>query len=298
LYFNKQVEILNKDTYIFIINPIAGPKRMDLSQIITNFAKDRNIKYIICNTNKKGHGSTLVEEYLKKGYRLFVAVGGDGTVNEVATQLIHSEGVLGIVPAGSGNGLARSLGIPMDIFKALDSLVQSSEKKIDVGSINEKPFFCTTGIGFDAHCAHEFANGTHARGLINYVKVFFKNYFTYPIQKGIFEGKNIDFYTITFANAPQYGNNAYIAPNAKFDDKMLDCTIIKPHPKWYGVVLGYKLFARKIQESKYINCLLKDSYDVMFHNPIPIHIDGEAELEISKRYTIKVLPLALHIIYP
>jgi diacylglycerol kinase (ATP) len=288
---------LNKDTYIFIINPIAGPKRIDLKEIISDFANAKNLSFIIENTTYKGHGSKIVAEYLAKGFRLFIAVGGDGTVNEIAANLIHTEGVLGIIPAGSGNGLARSLGISMNIKKALDSLIASPHKKIDVGSINDKPFFCTTGIGFDAHCAHEFASGTHARGLMNYVKVFFKNYFTYPVQNGKFEGKHLDFYTITFANAQQYGNNAYIAPNAKLDDKLLDCTIIKPHPKWYGLILGYKLFTRKIKNNKYTTCLLKDNYIMQFEKPMVIHIDGEAESEISKTYTIKVLPLALHIIY-
>ena len=298
MYFELNIQILNKDTYIFIINPIAGSKRTDLNSEIKNFAEKNQLDFIIENTLHKGNGTEIVSRYLLNGYEKFIAVGGDGTVNEIACKLIGTSGALGIIPAGSGNGLARSLGIPMNLHKALNSLIKSPLRKIDVGSINKKPFFCTAGIGFDAHCAHEFANGTHARGLWNYVKIFFKNYFTYPIQNGLFEGQKVAFYTITFANAPQYGNNAYIAPKAVFDDKLLDCTIVKPHPKIYGFILGYKLFAKKIQNSTYISCLQADNYKIDFDKPALIHIDGEAETECSSSYEIQVLPHALNIFYP
>jgi diacylglycerol kinase (ATP) len=289
---------LNKDTYIFIINPIAGPKRIDLDEKIKAFAIKNNLDFEIKKTSYKGHGSEMVIALLTEGYRNFVAVGGDGTVNEVGSQLINSEGVLSIIPMGSGNGLARSLAIPLSLNGALELLINSKKIKIDVGAINQKPFFCTAGIGFDAHCAHEFARGTHARGLMNYVKVFFKNYFTYPIQNGTLNGENLSYYSITFANAPQYGNNAYIAPNAKFDDSLLDCTIVKPHQKWYGVILGYNLFTKNIKNSDKVKCLTSDKYEVNFNKKTRIHIDGEAEKESSATYNVQVLPLALNIQVP
>jgi YegS/Rv2252/BmrU family lipid kinase len=274
---------LTNQTSIFIINPIAGSKNIDFGRGISHILSGLNLSAQIVKTQYKGHAIEIVEEFLSRGFTQFIAVGGDGTVNEVASALVNTKGNLSIIPVGSGNGLARAIGISMVWEKALQRAINGTKRSIDVGYINEKPFFCTSGIGFDALCAYHFAQGSHKRGLSNYVKIILQTYFGYSPSKIAFQGQDVEYFSLTFANANQFGNDAFIAPDAILDDGMLDCSIIGPHPKWYGTMMGYLLMSGKIRTSKYVEYYRGKTFELTGQSRWLIHIDGESvELESDK----------------
>ncbi len=294
-FFQNYLKNLTNQTTIFIINPIAGSKKIDFSSAILNTISGQNLSAEIVKTQYKGHAFEIVEEYLAKGFLQFVAVGGDGTVNEVASALVETKGSLSIIPVGSGNGLARALEISMNWEKALQQAIHGTKRFIDVGFINEKPFFCTSGIGFDALCAYHFAKGSHKRGLSNYVKIILQTYFGYTPSKVAFQGQEVEYFSLTFANANQFGNDAFIAPDAILDDGMLDCSIIGPHPKWYGTMMGYLLMAGKIRTSKYVEYYRGKSFELKGQPQWLIHIDGESLKLETDRISVSIKENALGI---
>jgi len=237
-----------------------------------------------------------IKGYLACGVQDFVVAGGDGTVNDVACLLTGTPARLGIIPLGSGNGLARDLGLPMHPARALEVIRKGKIRTIDVGLLNDRPFFCTAGIGFDALCAHDFASGKHARGLWNYVKIVFLNYFSYQPVSLELEGNWQEFFSLTFANAGQFGNDAYIAPEATPDDGYLDCAMILPHPRSRFAALGWRLIRKKLGTFRYFRtyrfkeCVLTNISDMR------IHIDGEAVKLDTRTIKVKILEKALNVI--
>lgn len=262
---------MKKSTIIFLINPKSGSsKRFNEKDILHQF-RDYNVVFY---SKKKGR-TDFIKEKLSKGCKTFVAVGGDGTINEIASVLIDTDAVLGIIPAGSGNGLARSLNIPLQFKKALDIIKKGQPFKMDVGYFNEKPFFCTAGLGFDAQCAFDYAHKQHNRGFWNYLKIVLLNYFKNHSLSLDLNGKQKSCFLITFANAPQFGNNAYISPISKLDDGIIECSIIKPHPKIAGLFIGIRLMNKTIFKSKYYRSLSEKTYHLTNFNQNIAHIDGE-----------------------
>jgi len=267
---------LSKQEIVFIINPIAGKGKNNIEKdIIDTFALTDFIP-IIEKTERKHHAKELVNMHLSKGIRHFVAVGGDGTVNEIAGQLINTDAKLSIIPIGSGNGLARTLGIPLNVKGAFNKILENRFKIIDSGKINGLPFFCTAGVGFDAKCAEQFDKNPNGRGLWNYIKVILTNYFKFNIQIGKLNEQDTAYFSITFANANQFGNNAFIAPDAMIDDQHLDCTIILNHPKYFGFIMGYLLMTKKIRNSKYVEYYRAKLFNFQSKQNLLIHIDGES----------------------
>ena len=265
---------------LFIINPIAGTKsKKDIPSLIKK-SLGETFPYEIVYTKRAGHATELAKRAVQKGVKKIIAVGGDGTVNEVASGLLNSESALGIIPMGSGNGLARDLNIPLSIEKAIDFLKVANPVHIDSCSLNGKPFFCTAGVGFDAVVGHAFANaGT--RGLMTYVKCGIKEYLNYqpqPFTLKTTEGiKQVEVFSITFANAKQFGNNAFISPLSDITDGKLEVCTLKPFSMFAGLVLAPKLFRGTIHESKYHDFYSVSSIEVTNPNKIPIHIDGEPQ---------------------
>lgn len=292
IYSNK----LSRQTPVFIINPIAGSKKVDSKKLIESYLLTNNLKGIVEITTDKNHGKVLTKKYLEQGYTHFVAVGGDGTVNEVASQLINTNAYFSIMPLGSGNGLARTLKIPLVPEKALEKIFNGKKSVMDIGQINEFPFFCTAGVGFDAYCAKEFATGNHSRGIWNYIKVIFNGYFGYEANQSDFCNQNKEYFSITFANANQFGNNAFIAPDAILDDNLLDCTIIGKHPKWYGFYIGYLLMSGKIRSSSYVEYYRGSEFSLKHHHKLLLHIDGEYVVPFSDKIIAKTMPHALKLI--
>ena len=200
-----------KSKIAFIINPFSGTgKKEDIPSLIKQELDNEVFETEIVFTGYRGHGTELAKEFVEKNFQIVVAVGGDGTVNEVGRSLINTDTSLGIIPIGSGNGLARHLGIPMNLKKAIKQLNHSEPIRMDYGLVNNRPFFCTCGTGFDAYVSTEFAKGKK-RGVMSYIEKIITGYFTYKSQNYHLLGEGIDLnskaFVITFANASQWGNN-------------------------------------------------------------------------------------------
>jgi YegS/Rv2252/BmrU family lipid kinase len=292
---------MNKKTNIvFIINPVAGTKnRLNVREIIENNLSN-NWKSIINETRYAGHAGELVLKYLAKGITYFVAVGGDGTVSEVAKAVFKANAKLGIIPMGSGNGLARSLNIPLKADQAVKCINQNHKKKIDVGTINNNFFFCTCGVGFDAHIGKKFAK-QKKRGFGTYIKTTLKEYHRYKSKKYklSIDGKKIrrHAFLVTVANAGQYGNNAYISPRAEIDDGILDLCIFKPFPLYKSIMLGIRLFAGNIDRSKYLETIQGRTIVFRKNKKYQFHIDGDP-VKLKGPVHIDIIPKALKVIVP
>lgn len=283
----------------FIINPISGTKNKEqLPSIIEEELDKELFDAEVVFTEYRGHGTLLARDFIEKGIKYIVAVGGDGTVNEVATALVHTEASLGIVPIGSGNGLARHLEIPMVVKKAVRQLNFSESIKIDYGLINRQAFFCTCGTGFDAYVSMEFAKGSK-RGIVSYLEKIVKGYFSYKPQHYRIKGKDIDIETeaflLTFANASQWGNNAYIAPRASLQDGKLDLSILSKFPIIAIPTLAFELFTKMLDKDFNVSSLQTNEITLIRENPGPFHYDGEP-YEEGKEINIKIVPAGLNVL--
>lgn len=283
---------LKKSTIIFVINPVAGnKKKIDKKKIVDTFA-EREVVFIEDLKERE----LKINEYIKNGIRDFVAVGGDGTVNDVASILVNTPARLGIIPAGSGNGLARDLGLSMIFEDALDIIKAGNERKIDVGLLNAKPFFCTAGIGFDAVCAYDFATKKHSRGLWNYVKIILTNYFSYKSVRLKLNGSEKEVFSMTFANARQFGNNAFIAPQAKPDDGFIDCAMIEPHSGFFAFSIALSLMRGSLDKSRYYKTDRLKGYTLTDISDRRIHLDGESVVLQEDKINVSILEGALNVI--
>lgn len=270
---------MEREKILFIINPISGGRKKDAFLALLEKIPDKTrFDVVIRYTEHAGHASALAKEALAEGIRKIVAVGGDGTVNEIAKELVGSNASLGIIPFGSGNGLARHLKIPMDATKALNLLNSASVRKIDVGYMNSQAFFCTAGLAFDAHIGKVFAN-MKGRGLLGYIKSVFREYFSYTSEEYEVEikGRKSRYraFLITAANAGQYGNNVYIAPTADISDGLLDLCIIKNFSVAKLFSLGYRVLNRSVNKSRYTTIIQAKAFTIRRKNKGSYHLDGE-----------------------
>jgi len=224
-----------------------------------------------------------------------VAVGGDGTVNEVARSLIDSSTALGIVPCGSGNGLARHLCLPMDTKGALAIINQGITDTFDYGIINRQPFFCTCGMGFDAFVSLKFAEAGK-RGLVAYVENVLKEGLKYkPETYTVEDGSGTYSYKaflITCANAAQYGNNAYIAPGASMQDGLMDVIVMEPFNVMEAPKLAADLFAKTISSNSRIKTFQTRSIHIHREAPGAVHFDGDP-LQMGTEIDVRMCPRAL-----
>ena len=288
---------MNKQAIWFIVNPISGGKKkhQEIVKLIDS-QLDKQIYFPkVCYTEYSGHATEIAAEAVKNGVSTVVAIGGDGTVNEVGKALIHTNTALGIIPTGSGNGLARELEIPMKPAKAIESLNTPVSKKIDVCYANEVPFFCTAGIGFDAHCAEVFSK-TKGRGMLNYVKVGFTEFWKYKPLGCIFGANNYDVFSITFGNASQFGNDAYITPTAIIDDGLIDCTIINPPSAFQALSMIGQLFNGNIHSSELSENYRGTKFKVSTEQNLLIHYDGEPLRLNTNELTISISEKSLRVI--
>lgn len=285
------------DKIIFIINPVSGKRsKKNIPELIKNtFASQEDYKIIY--TKFSGEATQIVKKYLNKGFLKFIAVGGDGTVNEVASAIVETDAILGIIPIGSGNGLARHLKIPLKPLKALNLIKQGNNSKIDYGKINDRKFFCTTGIGFDAHIGHVFSK-LEGRGFSNYLKATLSEFRTYQPERYeiSMNGTTImrDALLITFANASQYGNNVHIAPNADIKDGKLEVAIMRSFPMINAPSIGARLFLKNIDKSHYLETYKCKNVIVKRKTPDVVHFDGEPG-EMGEILNIKVVPEGLNV---
>jgi diacylglycerol kinase (ATP) len=288
---------VNKQAIWFIVNPISGGKKkhQKIVQLIDSQLDKQIYLPEIHYTEYAGHATKIAAEAVKKQIPFVVAIGGDGTVNEVGKALINTQTALGIIPTGSGNGLARELDIPMKPEKAIESLNTPINKQIDVCFVNEIPFFCTAGIGFDAHCAEVFSKKT-GRGLWNYVKVGFTEFWKYKPLKCVFAGNDYGVFSITFGNASQFGNNAYITPTAVIDDGFIDCTIINPPSGWQALRMIAQLFSGNIHSSELSENYRGTKFKLKEEQNFLIHYDGEPLRLNTNELIISILEKSLRVI--
>jgi len=289
----------HKEKILFIVNPTAGGRdKRGFEKLVKENLNVNSFEYSMALTERVGHASEIAKTALTNGIHKIVAVGGDGTVNEVAQVLINTDGILGIIPYGSGNGLARHMGIPMSPAKAVQHLNNASVKINDVGFINNKPFFCTSGMGFDAHIGKIFAT-LKGRGFSGYIKAVLREFANYEAQDYSINVNGKTFtknaFLITFANATQYGNNAHIAPKAEVNDGLLDVCILKPFPVYAMPLLALRVFAKTADQSKYMETFRCTEVNVTRASEGPIHLDGEP-FELGKEIKVSVLPKGLKIL--
>ncbi len=288
-----------KQRILFIVNPISG----GLNKVFVPTLIDKNLDHKkfdakIVYTTHHAHAKQLAIKAVEGDVDIVVAVGGDGTINEVAGVLESSNKTMAIVPCGSGNGLARTLGIPLDNAKAIAKISGLKTTNIDVGMLNDKKFFNMAGMGFDAHISAHFANSVK-RGFLGYIKSTLQEVANYKPQQYeiLIDGKLIkrDAFMLSLANSSQYGNNAHISPTASTQDGLLDICIIKPFPLRIFPLLGFRMFAKTVSQSMYVEIIKAKSFQITRQSAGPVHVDGEPFL-METVLTVSVKPLALKII--
>ena len=282
----------------FILNPTAGPsQRHDLPALIARHFGALEANYVIWPTTHAGHAVDLARAAAAQGFRVVVAIGGDGTVNEVGRGLLGTAAALGIVPQGSGNGLARHLGVPLALPAALARLAAPEFSRMDVGLINGHAFFCTAGLGFDAHVSQHFAQaGT--RGLSTYVRVTLREYRRYqatPVRVEL-NGKVLETncYVLAFANASQYGNNVYIAPRADLRDGLLDLCLIDAMPVLRALTVAVGMALGRLPQTKAADYYQTAQARVVAQAPIGFHADGDY-LGHATEFAVALRPSALEV---
>jgi len=280
----------------FIINPYSGirSKLGFIDLIEKESRKDFIVKTTL--TQRPEHATEIALEAIEKGANAVVAVGGDGSVNEVGKTLIGTGIPLGVIPLGSGNGFARHMKIPLNERAALQIINRFNIREIDTGTVNGEPFLATAGLGFDAHVGWRFAKHSR-RGFTSYIQVTTQSFFGYKPQtyQMIVDGKEMEItaFIINFANAGQYGNNAWISPSASISDGMLNVCILDKFPKQVAPDILFKLFNKRIESSKYYRFLM--GKEIIVKNPKIFHIDGEPRTT-EEDLIISILPASLKVI--
>ena len=230
----------------FIVNPRSGRAAAAL-EAVRSFARRHDATVNL--TERSGHASDLARTALNDRAELVVAVGGDGTMNEIASTLVHTNAILGLVPCGSGDGLGRNLGIHGPINRALQLLIDGCPRRIDTGIANGRPFFVVAGLGFEAEIAARF-NHLTARGFWRYLTTSAKAWRQFaPLSCSVNHGdhrKPVSAFTLAVANTDQYGNNARIAPGARIDDGLLDLTVVPPVSLFRAPSLCIRLFSGRL----------------------------------------------------
>jgi len=286
-----------------ILNPRAGVGAHRTRKAVEHGHPSWN-DYAVYLTREPGHATELAQEAVAGGADLVLAVGGDGTVNEVSRGLLGSQVALGIVPAGSGNGLARALRLPLRPDRALASLASGVRRRIDVGLLNGLPFLNMAGAGFDAvvgHAFHERGRRGGRRGLLGYVRLVLgglRSYRASPltITSG---GEQLDLepFILTFANGPQYGSGAVINPGGRLDDGWLEVVTFEQRSLLRVLAAAPLLFLGGLERTAGYRRLQVTSATVTARRPIAVHRDGDPD-QPTERIEIEVRPLALEIVVP
>ena len=284
---------------VVIVNPISGRTSKHkvvstISSCIDTGKYDVTIRF----TSYAGHATKIAEEAVRDGVDAVVAVGGDGTVNEVARALVSTNTALGIIPCGSGNGLARHLHIPTNIRKAVDILNRGLVDTIDTMTVNGRPCFCTAGVGYDAQVCAEYAKEKR-RGLITYVKKAISGWFRYEPQEYIIETDNQVLIrkavAITCANANQWGNEFHVAPKASLKDGLIDVTIIHPMKFINALAMPRQILRYSFDKNPNVETLQTSQLLIRRNKANIVHLDGEPVM-LDREVYISVQNSSLKII--
>jgi YegS/Rv2252/BmrU family lipid kinase len=286
----------NNNKALFILNPNAGVPPVNF---IISKELDRLKNELTCLKSLTVDDSEiLIKENLNK-YNVFIAAGGDGTVHTVASELVGSEKILGVLPLGSGNGFAKEFGFKLNLRSLLSDIKKSDSVDIDVIEVNDKLCLNVAGIGLDSFVAHSF-NKLKMRGFLPYVVLTLKTFlqlrpFHVTIKCGGEEIVSEKLFVLTIANTRQFGNNAFIAPDARPNDGIIDIVLIKPFPKILGPVFIIRLFTKRLNESKYVKHIKTDKEIVIQTDETRFHIDGEP-LKISGEVVVRIKRGALKVL--
>lgn len=292
---------IDKKDIAFVINPKSGSSNH--KGIVSMIQKGMDNALYSCHvleTEYAGHAVSLAARCASEGMFAVVAIGGDGTVNEVARSLTHTDTALGIIPCGSGNGLARHLQIPTTIKKAIDIINKGNVETIDYGKINNQNFFCTCGVGFDAFVSLKFAE-SNKRGPLTYLEKTLIEGLNYkPETYDITIDGNTEHYKaflVACGNASQYGNNAYITPRANLKDGMLDVTILTPFTLLDVPEIALQLFTKTIDQNT--NIKTRQCKEVHIHRESPgvVHFDGDPTI-MGEDIEVRIIPNGLKVITP
>ncbi|MCL2246098.1 MAG: diacylglycerol kinase family lipid kinase [Lentimicrobiaceae bacterium] len=284
-----------KKKILFIINPISGGhNKAEIIKAIPKLLDTNKFDIFFTHTKRAGHAIEIAKNAVERKMDIVVAIGGDGTINEVASQLVNTNTTLAIVPCGSGNGLARDLKIPLHYKKAIQLINELNIKKIDAGICNHQYFFSLAGVGFDAQVAYDFNRGKQ-RKFSGYAWSIFKDYFN--VRNQLFEieldnekitGK---FFFVTIANCSQWGYNVKVAPHARLDDGIFAVTFCKK-PAFISIIpFGIRMLSGKIKAS--FKTATKIS--ITSNKPFFYHADGDAK-GVTQQVEVNILPDALRVI--
>ncbi len=290
---------MSKSNILFIINPISGGKEKQRIPALI----DKHLDHSKFNANFSftayiGHAAEIAEEAANKNFDIIVAVGGDGTINEIASKVSSLQKILGIIPFGSGNGLARALHIPINVKKAIQVINAFKVQTIDAGKLNGKYFFNMAGIGFDAHISAAFA-GNKTRGLKGYISLGLKEIKSYESESYDLDIDGVkyqrDAFILSIANSTQYGNNVHISPLSSLSDGLLEVCVVKPVSLYKLPLLVYEMLNAKTHRSNLVEIISGKKIKIARVKENSIHIDGEPFF-MGKNIEIEIIPGALKVI--
>lgn len=290
-----------KEKVCLIINPVSGTdSKKNIPEEVAAAFDQRQYDIFIRITGYPDHATEIARKAAKKKYKYVLVAGGDGTVNEVAKALVHTNTTLGIIPSGSGNGLARELGIPMDPEKAIDIILRAHTRTIDYGIANGHIFFCTCGFGFDAFISDRFAEGKkrgplgYVRNILESVVDFRSEEYEITSDEGTIRERA---FILTCANASQYGNDAHIAPGACMDDGMINVSILKPLNALEIPQTTLQLFTNNIDKNGKMTTLVTRNLRIRRPQPGVMHVDGEP-VNTSNEINVETIHKGLKVLAP
>lgn len=301
LIFVTKYQTMEKTKVCLIINPVSGTEsKKNIPQEVAAAYDQTRFDVIIRFTGYPGHATEIAQDAVKNKFAYVLTAGGDGTVNEVARVLINTETVLGILPFGSGNGLARDLNIPLDLEKSLRIVLDGNIRTIDYGSANDHIFFCTCGVGFDAFISDRFAD-EKKRGPLGYVRNILEGVIDFRSEEYEIthdEGTlNERAFLVTCANASQYGNEVYIAPGADMEDGKMNVSILKPLNANEIPQTTLQLFTKNIDKNSKMISLLTGKLTIKRKKSGILHVDGDP-IKTGKEIEVKMFHKGLKVFAP
>ena len=292
-----------KEKILFIVNPISGHHdKSKFPSIVDELIDKDKFEYTITLTERGGHAAELTKQAIENQYDIIVAVGGDGTTNEVATNMIGARQTFAIVPYGSGNGLARHLHLPLKPKKVITEIINKGVKtQIDTATMNGVPYISIAGVGFDAIIADFFAKDPN-RGFKTYFKLITEKYFKFKPEKYqlIIDDKEeieCEPLFISFANSNQFGFNAAVSPHASLNDGLLDVCIFKKPNILQVPYVAERLMTQKIDRTHFVDIHKASKIKVIRDHEYIANIDGEAMM-MPKDFEVEIKPLSLNILIP
>jgi YegS/Rv2252/BmrU family lipid kinase len=283
---------------LFIVNPRSGKRNSEKFISIIKATLGNKLNYEFGLWTNINEFNLLAERLKKENFTDAIAVGGDGSVNLVAQTILGTDITLGIVPAGSGNGLARSIGMPMNTSEAVELIAKGNIKIMDTAEVNGHSFFCTSGVGFDAHIGGLFANLKN-RGLKAYLKLIVRELMGYKPQLYTVKSDGVEIqkkcFFITVANAGQFGNNFYISPGAKLNDGLFNVVMVRPFRIIPGLAMVWKITRGRADKSKYIETFACKNLTIIREKEGSVHFDGEPGM-LGKELYYVLRPNSLKVI--